>query len=178
MKGHREFLKIFSKVLDNWSYVDLQKPYLMIIGKEENLSYKDLKDFIKAETKLSLGRDVLFRDQYFEKPELVQALQETSLGVIPSLWSEEICRVTQEFLLCGTPVCVSGVGSLNEALFENAGWTYDKLSQEKKLIEEIPKWVRQASFEGEEERTLRAKRAKDLFSFEAMANGLSKILGL
>ena len=43
-----------------------------------------------------------------------ELLSKVSLGVVSSLGSEAICRVAEEFLLCGTPVVTTNVGSLPE----------------------------------------------------------------
>ena len=100
----------------------------------------------------------------------------TDLAVISSLGSEVICRVAEEFLLCGVPLFVSGVGSLEECLVDKSfGSSYRGLSEERAatlLTEKL--W--QASQESTIERQARAEAARQLFSLEAMGKELSTML--
>ena len=91
---------------------------------------------------------------------------------MPSIGSEVIGRVAEEFLLCGTPVIVSGVGSLNEVLFdEKAGDSYSGLDS-RAAANLIRCWLRQAVTETTEMRADRAFRARQLFSLETMGEAL------
>ena len=69
-----------------------------------------------------MGEEVCLTSTRVEN--ISELINSSMLGVIPSLWSEDICRVAQEFLLCGVPVFVSGVGALEDCLFSGAGVSY------------------------------------------------------
>jgi glycosyltransferase involved in cell wall biosynthesis len=93
------------------------------------------------------------------------------LGVVPSLGSEIICRVAEEFLLCGTPVAVSAAGSLPEIIFPGAGFCFGAKS-EVDTVQAFIEWIRTSLGESEEDKFARAAAAVQRFSLPAMASGL------
>jgi hypothetical protein len=98
----------------------------------------------------------------------------THLGVIPSLGSEVICRVAQEFLLCGCPIFVSGVGSLEECLFSaSAGSSYRGLDFSSS-VQLFVQTLIQAWQESLATRQERALEAKALFSLSTMGQRLDQ----
>ena len=99
-----------------------------------------------------------------------------TIAAIPSLWSEEICRVAEEFLLCGTAVIVSGVGALEDALFDDeSGVSYKNLSEKDRVILFLD-WIHKEFKAPHVTRLKRAQRAKKYFSLESMGDNFSKIL--
>ncbi|MEZ4742840.1 MAG: glycosyltransferase family 4 protein [Bdellovibrionota bacterium] len=116
VKGHREFLKIFACLLKKWPQylqkydVIVEKPILHIVGLEKNITVKDID--IERQ-RLGIPSDcIAFTASYVtDVPALMAS---ASLGIISSIGSEVICRVAEEFLMCGTPIFTSGVGGLAE----------------------------------------------------------------
>jgi glycosyltransferase involved in cell wall biosynthesis len=171
IKGHKRMMQIMRLVLDQWQDPQ-RKPRLHIIGQPANLSEADLNEYAKA-AKLELEEDVMISARRVSP--IAKYLSEAVLGVVPSTGSEIICRVAEEFLLCGTPVIVSGVGSLEEVLFENAGESFKDLS-DKEAADIIIKWIKKSMSEGELEKRKRATEAKKLFSYEEMGKELEALL--
>jgi glycosyltransferase involved in cell wall biosynthesis len=122
---------------------------------------------------LQVGSDVVISS--IRVKDVAGLLSSTTLGVVPSLGSEIICRVAEEFLLCGTPVAVSAAGSLPEVLFDGAGFCFDGLSQEE-IVVTFVEWIRRSLHESVELKLARADQAKALFSLEAMADRLTNVL--
>ncbi len=171
VKGHAEFLKIWKKFTQRREG-RLPKPMLHIIGEAANLS----QDYIKiavSEAGLKLDRDVKLT--FGRHPNLPDAMSKAAVGVISSLGSEIICRVAEEFLLCGTPVMVSGVGSLGEVMFENAGFNYGG-SSEKELLDQMEIWLEKGFHEADDDKIKRSQMALEIFSLPAMGKVLEKVL--
>jgi glycosyltransferase involved in cell wall biosynthesis len=147
-------------------------PCLHIVGEPANLQSSQLIA-LAAGQGLVLGKDFRLTDtRVADVPSL---LSRAALGLVPSIGSESICRVAAEFLLCGTPIAVSGVGSLEDMLFEGAGLSYRGLKDEDaaKLIQEL---TLTSLSEGEEAKRRRALRARETCSLAKMGQRLSQIL--
>ena len=107
---------------------------------------------------------------------LSEILNQAHLGVIPSQGSEVICRVAQEFLVCGLPIFVSGVGSLEECLVrEDFGTSYQGLP-EMKIAKSLRDLLLDSFLESAETRCLRARKAEELFSLDRMGKSLEVYL--
>ena len=171
VKGHARMMRLMALLLREWPG-DLPRPLLHIVGEPANLSVTHLEDLARREG-LAPGADVrLTARRVADLPSLLSA---AALGVVPSTGSEIICRVAQEFLLCGTPVAVSGAGSLDEVLFEDAGASFRSLD-DSGAAALLGAWLRRSLNEGPEERERRAGRARTLFSLETMGRELDEAL--
>ena len=171
VKGHAAMMRLMVRVLGDWPG-DLPRPRLHVVGEPANLSATYLTELVKA-AGLTFGDD--FRLTATRVPDIARLLSEATLGVVPSLGSEIICRVAEEFLLCGTPVVVSGVGSLDEVLFSDAGGSYRGLGDEEAAAL-LGAWTRQSLAEGEAAKVARAAQARALFSLESMGAALSRLI--
>ncbi len=170
IKGHQEFFKMFQTLTQSWPK-SRPKPFLKIIGQKSNVSPEDLHE-TAARLGLQKSSDYEILDQRVS--DLPAQMANATLGIIPSLGSEVIGRVTEEFLLCGTPVLIAPVGSLKECLVtEQMG---DILNEESLKV-----WLEKSLDESNEDRKNRAQIAQKYFSLQAMGlqlNGfLEEILG-
>ncbi len=172
IKGHQSFFSIFRQLLRLWPK-NRPEPFLEIIGEGANISPEQLRR-MAADHRLREGENWRLRSERVEQ--ISELMSSTDLAVISSLGSEVICRVAEEFLLCGVPLFVSGVGSLEECLLDkNFGSSYRGLSEERAatlLTEKL--W--QASQETASQRQMRADAARQLYSLEAMGQELSSML--
>lgn len=171
VKGHQKAIRMTARLIRAWPK-DLPKPCLHVVGEPANLSATHLEHWAKAEG-LQVGEDVLLTVR--RVPDIAQLLSRATLGWVPSLGSEIICRVAEEFLVCGTPIAVSGVGSLDETLFEGAGFSYGGMSEEQ-ASEVVAAWIRASLQEGEAAKVRRAAEARARFSLAAMGQGFSTLL--
>ena len=167
IKGHREFFSYFREVLDAWS--GGQAPFLRIIGKEANLKVVDLEE-AAARANLAVTNYEIIPELV---PDITSIMVKTSLGVVCSLGSEVICRVGAEFLLNGTPIAVTDVGSLGELLFEDAGVCYSQMSPR-----DFASFLQRCHSEKVEIRLSRQRRATELFSTKAMGAHLKKLVSI
>lgn len=167
IKGHARALALFKQVLA----LGEPKPRLHIIGKEQNLSVSDLEG-IRAKLGLT-DADVKITATRIENVE--QVLADAALGWVPSLGSEIICRVAEEFLLCGTPVVVSGAGSLANVLFDEAGAHYRGLT-DSQTAELVKRWWLQSLVETPAAKQGRAEHARQLFSLASMGKLLAELI--
>ncbi|HYX36601.1 MAG TPA: glycosyltransferase [Oligoflexus sp.] len=169
IKGHQTFFSIFRQLLRLWPK-NRQEPLLEIIGEGANISADQLRR-MATDQRLREGEN--WRLQTGRVENLSEVMSATDLAVISSLGSEVICRVAEEFLLCGVPLFVSGVGSLEECLVDKSfGCSYRGLSEERAatlLTEKL--W--QACQETEAQRQARAQAARYVFSLEVMGRQLS-----
>ena len=172
IKGHQHFFGIFRQVLRLWPK-NRPQPWLEIIGQAANISAADLQR-MAGEQGLREGEN--WRLVSDRVTNLAERMSGTDLAVISSLGSEVICRVAEEFLLCGVPLCVSGVGALEECLLEKSfGCSYRQLNAERTatlLTEKL--W--QASRETQADRKARAAAASQFFSLGAMGRQLVDLL--
>lgn len=164
IKGHAEFLRIYRDLLEVWPE-HKPKPYLEIIGQKSNVSPDSLHE-LAQNLKLARGEDYEIIDQRVQ--DLPERMANATLGLIPSLGSEVIARVTEEFLLSGTPVLVSAVGTLEECLIDGS---FGSVLNHASLFD----WTSKSYKETDEERLKRSDKAKEYFSLEAMGTQLAKI---
>ena len=171
IKGHQRLMRLMRILLDRWDDAS-RKPQLHIVGQTANLAEADIVGFAHAES-LKMGEDVMISARRLTP--ISEYLSNSILGVVPSMGSEHICRVAEEFLLCGTPVAVSGVGALDEVLFPGAGASFkDKTDIE--AAELIIKWCKESMSEGEIKKRQRSVAAKEYFSLKTMGEALGKII--
>ena len=167
IKGHRYLLQTFKRVLDNWDEAEAPLPLLYMAGEPANLGAEDIRRL--AEQAQVEKRHYLLTTKRLDNP--AAHLSKATVGVIASLGSEVICRVAEEFLLCGTPIIVSGVGALEETLFPGAGTSYRGLSDEAvaRLLQEalVGHWL-----EANEVRISRANKAQERYSLPVMGSRL------
>src|SRR5690606_17369961 len=130
---------------------DRKRARLVIVGEPKNISTGELAEF-GVKLGLSLGDELIIHPHLIDHP--AHLLSRVDLGLISSTHSEIICRVAEEFLLCGTPVIVSGVGSLDEVLFDGAGESYHR--DPKKLVEVLARWLEKSTKEGSASKQHRA----------------------
>ena len=161
IKGHREFFEYYKKLMAVWPREN-KKPLLRIVGQKANLAPEDLEQYAS-----NLGlRDGLDYELVTERVgDLRAMMNRASVGLISSLGSEIICRVGAEFLMCGTPVMVRGVGSLRELLFDGAGISYEDEGYERA---DICRFIWDAFEEPAAARRQRQDRARGFFSLDAM----------
>ena len=170
VKGHAQFFKIFKNMLDKWE-IDSPRPLLKIVGREENTKVADLEK-IRRELGID-SEDVIYISEHIQNTAAVMTA--ATLGIIPSLGSEFICRVAHEFLLCGTPILVSGVGGLNEVSLENSVHSYQGLDNDCAAIK-LHEVLQRSYLEPEAVRLRRSLEAKDMYSLEAMAKQYQQLL--
>src|SRR5690606_32304942 len=103
---------------------------------------------------------------------LAELLSETAVGFVPSIGSEVICRVAEEFLLCGTPVVAHDVGSLSECAFGNFG---DSYRDEEMGGLQLAAWLRRSMGESAHEKAQRSADAARSFSLDSMADNLVEV---
>ncbi len=171
VKGHAAAFRMFKLMLAEWPH-DLPRPLLHVVGEPANISVAHLNVSV-AEAGLKLVDEV--RITAARVTDVQTLLGSVALGLVPSLGSELICRVSEEFLLCGTPIGVSGVGSLGETLFDNAGFNYLGRT-EVEAARLLGSWTQTSLREGEAAKLERAKAARELYSLEAMGEALSCLL--
>ncbi|MFW7378336.1 MAG: glycosyltransferase [Oligoflexus sp.] len=172
IKGHQRFFYFFRELLRRWPS-DFARPYLEIIGEAANVSNQELRQ-IASSLQLVEGVDWALIDRRL--PDIGAAMSAAHLGVICSLGSEVICRVAEEYLLCGTPIFVSGVGSLEECLFhKRAGASYRGLDMHA-AVDLLSQQLLQAYQETSEQRQERAQAAALHFSRQRMGERLSEVI--
>ncbi len=162
IKGHAQFIEIFAKFLEQLPGTALPIPILQIVGKPANTSVDELQELTE---KLGIATQVEFKTEQVE--EVAKLLSGACMGVVCSLGSELICRVAQEFLLCGTPIFVSDAGALSEVLFPEAGSCYP-LAEEGETPDLLLQQYTMSLQETLEARKQRASNAQDRFSFSTM----------
>src|SRR5690606_1002039 len=96
-------------------------------------------------------------------------LSQTAVGLVPSLGSEIICRVAEEFLLCGTPVVAADVGALRECAQGDSGAAY---RNEEIGSLQLAAWIRRSLEETKTEKLQRSIDAGRHFNLDAMADHL------
>jgi glycosyltransferase involved in cell wall biosynthesis len=167
VKGHEQFFEIFKLFLSSWGGV---RPLLHVIGEPANLSLVHLENWIKVH---GLEGDVKITPTRLEN--LVDVMNRASLAVVSSLGSEVICRVAEEYLLCGVPLFVSGVGSLHEFFEDGMADSYRGLDTQGAAAALVAS-LKKALAEGSEARAVRASKARQSYSLETMGKRLKLIL--
>ncbi|RYZ87239.1 MAG: glycosyltransferase family 1 protein [Proteobacteria bacterium] len=170
IKGHEKFLGLFSEVVKEWERPG-PRPFLEIIGQSANLNATALRARAKA---LELEEGVDWGLVEARVPNLPERMANATLGVVPSLGSEVICRVTEEFLLSGTPVLLAKVGSLPECLVDE---NFGALFQDNKHdVTVMMNWIMRAFDENQKVRNVRGEQAAHHFGLERMGEDLEKFL--
>ncbi len=172
VKGHERLLGLFKSVLERWP-AGTPKPLLEVIGEAANVSAASLRAFGSA---LGLVYEDDWRLIDRRISDVAKTMSAATLGIVSSLGSELICRVAEEFLLCGTPVAVSGVGSLAEVLFDDtAGFNFQNMTSDD-IVTNLIHWLTRSLHESHQEKLARATAAKEIFSLEAMAAAYALLL--
>lgn len=170
VKGHATFLSLFAQFLLRLRKTSCPLPRLDIVGKPANTSREELETLAEG---LGIAAQVQFHTEQVEN--VAQLLSSATLGVVCSLGSELICRVAQEFLLCGTPVFLSDAGALSEVLFPQSGVSYS-LGKDQEILSLLETQYETALQESLEMRHARARVAKERFSFEMMGCKLEQVI--
>ncbi|MBU1937881.1 glycosyltransferase family 4 protein, partial [bacterium] len=113
-KGHRFFMEAFAKI-----HTDFPKAKLIIAGPDASeQTSDDLSEYSKT---LGITDKVIFTGKVDDVREVITEL---TLGVIPSLRSEAICRVALEYMTWGIPIVATDVNILPEVVRDGVnGWT-------------------------------------------------------
>ena len=165
VKGHAEFLGLYSKLLEKWRHP--VKPLLIVAGLEANVKFSDLR---KVATELGLveGENVEFINKKIT--DLGELFGRVDVGVVPSIGSEFICRVGFEFLAAGRRVYVSSAGSLADVIASSSdGFIY--MNRERRLCkteESIQEDIWTTFNEMDEVRLKRQSMAMERFSVKKM----------
>ncbi len=172
VKGHREFLPFFKKIIETSKTKGDPRPRLRIVGLPANISETHIR--VTAESLGLSNDDVIIQ---CERVQDVAALMSgASLGLVSSIGSEIICRVAQEFLMCGTPVLTTSVGSLPEIFTnETFGTSYDH-HDPVAGIDTFYRWLCAGHCESKKDRQIRALMAQKAFSIQRMSADLDKLL--
>jgi glycosyltransferase involved in cell wall biosynthesis len=173
IKGHQEFVRIFARARERIRLEHFEfSLHLRIIGQPKNISEKTLREQLSS-IGLRDGEDFSIVSRYVEN--IAEEIRAASIGVIPSLGSEVIVRVAEEFLLCGLTIFTSGVGSLHEVASQFAGWSYLGRTVEE-TVEMLLHAVKAVVIESEKIRSERARQARMEFSMEAMSARLDTLI--
>lgn len=163
IKGHAAFLKLYKDLLETHPS---PSPFLQILGERSNLTPEQLQAHAES-LGLKQGEDYEIVAERVK--DLPQRMASACLGVVPSLGSEVIGRVTEEFLLSGTPVLVAKVGALGELLKDQDFGDF-------LTLESLQAWLKKSQMESFDDRIDRSEKAKDLFSLEVMGKNLEESL--
>ncbi len=169
VKGHGLFFRVFAQMLARKG----QDRYtLAVVGEPQNISLESLEQQAR-DAGLTVGRDVNFTAARVDN--INSLLSSACAGVVCSTGSEIICRVAQEFLVCGTPIVISGVGSLREIPLPCDGFDYGGL-RSPEIEDELWNFLEKSRAESREVREARAGASAKRFGLEAMANSLSSVI--
>lgn len=171
IKGHEKAVRIFALLKKRWPS-DRISPVLHIIGEKANLSQTDLINYIDK-YQLKIGKDVLITEERVQN--IYKVLGQAAIGWVPSLGSEHICRVAEEFLLVGTPIFVSGAGATEEVLFNDAGQSYRNKTDDE-AAQQLVDFIIQSQGQSVQQRIGRVESAKTLFSLETMGKKLERFI--
>lgn len=172
VKGHREFMGLFKKILALSEARGTPRPLLKIVGLPANLSMTHLLEHAK-----SIGLSPQdFEIQCDRISNVAELMSKVSLGVVSSIGSEAICRVAQEFLLCGTPVVTTDVGSLPEVFSKKEFGRVYSSHQNDSAAQIIFDHLLASHCEAVTDRESRARHAKHEFSIEAMSRRLEPLI--
>ena len=169
VKGHDKFFRLISRVHKR---LGADAPRIHVAGKPANIAAKEL---VRAAESAGLKEGSTLRLTVGRVNDVPMLMTNALAGVVASLGSELICRVAEEFLLCGTPVIVSGVGSLGEVVFPGAGINYDGRDTED-VVASLADFILAAKAETPEQRQARANTARELFSLETMGRSLDDLI--
>ncbi|MFC1553167.1 glycosyltransferase family 4 protein [candidate division KSB1 bacterium] len=107
-KGHKHFLHVAAKVA-----AKIKNVKFVIVGKEEQLSIKELQDIAVT---LNIGNKVIFTG-FLEDTRCVA--DEFDIGVITSRFSETISRAALEYMTLAKPVVATDVNVLGEVIIDD-----------------------------------------------------------
>ena len=179
VKGHREFFSTFKILLEMSEVNQHPRPKLRIVGLPANLSVRHI---IEAARVLNISPDD-YEIQCERVANVAEFMSRVSLGVVPSLGSEVICRVAEEFLLCGTPVVTTDVGSLPELfVHESFGGCYGPSNgpgngpKDQASALKIYDILRRSHAENMATRRARSEEARRHFSLGTMQENISELL--
>jgi glycosyltransferase involved in cell wall biosynthesis len=161
-------MKLMGQIKREWP-AGQPLPRLEILGREENLSSEQIQKWA-TEQKLIMGSDYDLSTSFVS--ELPQLMSEVSCGLILSQDSEIICRVAQEFLCCGCPILVSGVGSLEESLVDTSFGISLKALPQSEQVKVVKDFVWASSRESIAQRKERAAAAQQYFSWQKHSHDL------
>lgn len=168
VKGHGPFFNTFAEMIRGETF-----PYVLnVVGEPANLSVTHLSE-LAAQSGLTVGKDVIIVPRRIE--DISTALTSSCIGIISSLGSEIICRVAQEFLVSGTPILVSGVGSLPEYVFPGHGLNYSGY-EGIELQSQIRNFTVAADQESFAVRESRAQHFREIFGLKALERALLSLL--
>jgi glycosyltransferase involved in cell wall biosynthesis len=172
VKGHREFLTIFRRLTEIAKQEKRSVPLLRIVGLPANLSARHILE--GAATLGISSQDIEIQCERIT--DVAALMSRASLGVISSIGSEVICRVAEEFLLCGTPVVTTNVGSLPEifidSIFGHCYGDHDNVDGATRIYEELVKSHGESSLD----RRARAQLASSHYSIKKMSEALSQTI--
>lgn len=172
VKGHREFFPILKELITMAKSKGEPIPRLRIVGVPANLS----ASYLRAEAeRLELSEDDLVI-QCERVANVAALMSESSLGLVSSIGSEVICRVAQEFLLCGTPVITTGVGSLPEVFVDRSFGDHYDHTKPAEASAKIYNWLCLGHCESNLQRQARSLAAQRVFSIERMSEDLIRIV--
>jgi glycosyltransferase involved in cell wall biosynthesis len=172
IKGHREFLPIFKELVQMARTFGDPIPRLKIVGMPANLSSEHIR--MEARRLNLSDSDVVIQCERVEN--VAEMMARCSLGLVSSIGSEVICRVAHEFLLCGTPVVTTNVGSLPEVFIDKNFGAYYEPANPLDAASRIYQWLRAAHCEANAQRQIRSKAARSLFSIERMADDIRRVI--
>ena len=172
VKGHREFMGLFKKMLALAELHSTPRPKLKIVGLPANLSKTHLLEDAK---RVGLSSDD-FDIQCDRISNVSDLMSKVALGVISSIGSEAICRVAEEFLLCGTPVVTTSVGSLPEVFTRPEFGANFGDYQSDNAAQIVFDRLMSSHAESSTLRQERAILAKGEFSLEAMSQRLKPLV--
>jgi glycosyltransferase involved in cell wall biosynthesis len=172
IKGHAAFFAIFHHLLQRWPG-GRPAPFLEVIGQPANISAEQLRAAALAAGLRESEDWALCTERVAD---IAARMSATDVGVIPSLGSEVICRVAEDFLVCGAPLFVSGVGALAESIVElGFGVSYRGLGVADS-VQALQALLEKSMLETEGQRAARATAAVGYFSLERMGRELSLML--
>lgn len=172
VKGHREFFPIFKKVIGMARDKGDPLPRLRIVGLPANLSAAHL--WTAANSVGLTNNEVSIECEKVE--DVASLMSQASLGLVSSLGSEVICRVAEEFLMCGTPVVSTNVGSLPEVFVDRQFGEVFNYDQQEDSASKIYKWLCQGHCESKTQRQSRASAAQGVFSIKRMSELLMRVI--
>jgi len=104
-KGHKHFLHVAAKVA-----AKVKNVHFAVVGKEEQVSVDSLREIAAA---LGIQDKVAFAGFY---PDVRGIIEECTIGVITSRFSETVCRTALEFFSANKPVIATNVNVLAEII--------------------------------------------------------------
>ena len=172
VKGHREFFPVFRELLAIARSKGDPAPRLRILGLPANLSAAHL--FMAAQRHGISTDDVVIQCERIAN--VAAVMSETSLGLVSSIGSEVICRVAQEFLMCGTPVVTTNIGSLPEVFVDRSFGDFYDYTKPMDAAVKIYSWLTRGHCETGLQRQERSLAAQRIFSIERMSRDLSGVI--